>query len=197
MHGWGDSVKRLIALLVLGLFMSACEEEASGPSTSDFKRNRAEVAKRAAAAKAKDKKSKPKRVATAESVESTESSFGALDRAFAYDRRGKRDPFRSFEWDRLAAEANADAVRGPLERFSVSQLHLVAIIWSTGRPRALLEDPAGDTYVVGPGTRIGKNAGFVVEIDDNSLIVKETYVDLVGQETTKDLEMVIHRNLGG
>jgi len=33
--------------------------------------------------------------------------------------------------------------------------------------------------------------------DDNMVIVKETYVDYLGQETTKDVEMRMRRNEGG
>jgi hypothetical protein len=37
----------------------------------------------------------------------------------------------------------------------------------------------------------------VIDIDDNLIIVKETYVDFLGQETTKDIEMRIRRSEGG
>ena len=111
------------------------------------------------------------------------------------DASGKRDPFRSFEWERLVAE-QAD-VRGPLEQFDVAQLSLVAVVWNAGRPREMVQDPAGQTYIVAPGTRIGKNLGRVLTIGDNALLVKETYVDLSGQETTKEIELSIRRSQGG
>ena len=44
---------------------------------------------------------------------------------------------------------------------------------------------------------MGKNEGRVIDIDDNLVIVKETYVDFLGQETTKDIEMRIRRSEGG
>jgi Tfp pilus assembly protein PilP len=61
----------------------------------------------------------------------------------------------------------------------------------------LIQDPGGKSYIVGNGTRLGKNEGRVIGIDDNLLIVKETYVDFLGQETTKDIEMRIRRSEGG
>jgi Tfp pilus assembly protein PilP len=61
----------------------------------------------------------------------------------------------------------------------------------------LVQDPAGNSYIVGEGTRIGKNEGRVIDIEDNLIIVKETYVDFLGQETTKDIEMRIRRSEGG
>jgi len=37
----------------------------------------------------------------------------------------------------------------------------------------------------------------VTTIDDNLVVVNETYVDFLGQETTKDIEMRIRRSEGG
>jgi hypothetical protein len=37
----------------------------------------------------------------------------------------------------------------------------------------------------------------VISIDDNTVVVKETYVDYLGQETTKDVEMRMRRSEGG
>jgi Tfp pilus assembly protein PilP len=76
-------------------------------------------------------------------------------------------------------------------------MSLLAVVWSTGTARALVLDPSGKSYIVGTGTRMGKNDGRVVEIDDNLVVVKETYVDFLGQETTKDIEMRIRRSEGG
>ena len=108
---------------------------------------------------------------------------------FRYDERGKRDPFRSFKWEHLALAQKHDAMRGPLEQFDVAQLSLVAVVWKTGSPKALVSDPSGHAYVVGAGSRIGKNRGRVVTIDDNLVLIKETYVDYLGHETTKDIEI--------
>ncbi len=74
---------------------------------------------------------------------------------------------------------------------------LVALIRNTGMARALVQDPSGSSYIIGEGTRIGKNDGRVIGIDDNLIIVKETYVDFLGQETTKDIEIRIRRSEGG
>ena len=63
--------------------------------------------------------------------------------------------------------------------------------------RALVQDPAGDTFVVEEGTRIGKNNGRVIHIGDNLVLVKETYVDYAGEQTTKDVELHIRTNQGG
>ncbi len=172
------------------LWLVACTEEPTGPSSADFNKSRAAVAERTKAAA----KPAPKLTGRAEPGKAGGSSF-ASDRDFSYDRAGKRDPFRSFEWERLVAE-QADT-RGPLEQFDVAQLSLVAVIWNAGRPRAMVRDPAGHTYIVAPGTRIGKNLGRVMTIGDSAVRVEETYVDLSGQETTKEIELSIRRSQGG
>ena len=85
----------------------------------------------------------------------------------------------------------------PLEQYDLSQLSLVAVVWKTGNARALIQDPSGDSYIVAEGARLGKNSGTVLGIEDNSVRVKETYVDFLGRETTKDIELRMPGNEGG
>ena len=68
---------------------------------------------------------------------------------------------------------------------------------ASGSARALVEDPAGESYIIAEGSRVGRNEGRVISIDDGVVVVKETYVDYLGQETTKDIEMRMRRNEGG
>ena len=44
---------------------------------------------------------------------------------------------------------------------------------------------------------LGKNDGTVTQIDDSLVVVKETYVDYLGHETKKDVEMRIRQREGG
>jgi type IV pilus assembly protein PilP len=125
-----------------------------------------------------------------------DDSFVGSGRGLVYDQTGLRDPFRSFEWERREF-ASLDMVGGPLEQFDVSQLSVIAVVWKTGSARALVEDPAGQSYIIGKGTRIGKNDGMVTEIDDNLVVVNETYEDYLGNITKKDIEMRIRRSEGG
>ena len=64
---------------------------------------------------------------------------------------------------------------------------------STGNARAMVQDPSGRAHIVAVGAQIGKNAGSIVSIDDNLVVVKETYEDYLGQVTKKDIEMRIRR----
>lgn len=184
----------LVAALVA---WTGCGSQQAGPTTQDFAKERASLvakleekgAKKAAATKAK------KPPAAAPAGEGAGPAFGAVDVAFSYDPNGRRDPFRSTAWDKL--EAEHEDVRGPLEQFDVGQLSLVAVVWDTGNPRALVQDPSGQSYIVREGTKVGKNAGRVIQIGDSSVVVKETYVDFLGEESTKDIEMRIRRSQGG
>ena len=84
----------------------------------------------------------------------------------------------------------------PLEEYDLGQLSVVAVVWKTGNARALVQDPSGESYIIGEGALVGKNAGIVKLIRDGLVVVTETYVDYMGQETTKDIEMRI-RTEGG
>jgi Tfp pilus assembly protein PilP len=44
---------------------------------------------------------------------------------------------------------------------------------------------------------VGRNEGRITAINDNLVVVKETYVDFLGQETTKDIELRIRLSEGG
>ncbi len=84
-----------------------------------------------------------------------------------------------------------------MEQYELGQLSVSAIVWETNRPRALVTDPGGMAYVVKEGSRVGKNDGLVIHIGDNLVLVKETYIDFAGEQTTKDVEMKIRRSQGG
>jgi len=86
---------------------------------------------------------------------------------------------------------------GPLEQFELEQLAVVALVWDGARARAMVSDPSGTTYTIAVGSRMGKNAGKVIHIGDNLVLVKETYVDFAGEQTTKDVEIYIRRSQGG
>lgn len=114
---------------------------------------------------------------------------------YRYDPTGKPDPFRSFV--RLEQPLDTDPLATPLERFDLTQLEVTAIVWGTDEPRALVTDPSGKGYIVSKGTPIGKNKGRIVDIDDNIVRVKETYVDFRDRATTKEVEMRLYESQGG
>ena len=187
-----------MALAIALLALPGCQEDAMvGPTTKEFSQARKELV-------AKLKKGKVEKVgkqpAAGAVVTAKTGSRGLLDIIggdLHYDSVGKRDPFRSFEWEQLKLEFGDGSMRGPLERFDLNQLSLVGVVWNATNARALIQDPSGMSYIIAEGAKIGKNSGRVTSIDDNLVVVKETYVDLNLEETTKDIEMRIRVTEGG
>jgi type IV pilus assembly protein PilP len=184
-------VKRLGAVLFVGLLLVAggCKNEASGPTTAAY-----EAAKTKVLAQPKEAPgAKPDAARPAEPPAAAATATAALAgqassvRDYVYDPTGKKDPFRSFILEQARQKANEEV--GPLEQFDISQLAVVAVVWDTHEPRALIADPSGRPYIVAEGAEVGKNDGKVIKIDDDIVVVKETYVDWLGEKTTKDIEM--------
>jgi type IV pilus assembly protein PilP len=205
MAGGRATVKMRRVALSLGVVAAiGCSEEApTGSTMAEFSQDREAVAQRAAAAQSQGGAQKPSaaghgtgnRSARSKSDEQVAGTMGGVDKDFVYDPTGKRDPFRSFLLDK--ALLDAQEVRGPLEQFDLAQLSLEAVIWQTGNARALISDPSGETYIIANGAKVGKNAGHVIAIEDSLVRVTETYVDHLGRETTKDIELRMRRNEGG
>jgi type IV pilus assembly protein PilP len=157
-----------VAVVGLALLLSACGSESVPKTTA----------------------AKPKAPAPAmQVVEAEEEPV----QEYRYDPEGKADPFESF----IQSAAVLEVGTSPLERFDLSQLEVTAIIWGTNRKRALVTDPAGKGYIVAEGASIGKNQGRIVSIDDNVVLVKETYVDFRDRATTKEVEMRLYESQGG
>ncbi|HEY8494842.1 MAG TPA: pilus assembly protein PilP [Myxococcota bacterium] len=170
----------LLAALVLAAGCNRTNENA--PTVAQYEQQRAEAMKRQGGQQL------AKRARKAGGQEAEREGLAAAGQDFVYEvRPGRRDPFRSFVEEQKQRLARSE--RGPLEQFDLSQLTVVAVVWGTGRPRALVEDPSGRGYVVQVGTPIGKNDGQVTSIGDNAVTVRETYVDYLGAQTTKEITM--------
>jgi type IV pilus assembly protein PilP len=198
MFGGRAAVRFFRVSLLLGVFVAfGCNETATGPTTSEFNEKRKALKARVADKQARGGADKARGVAKAKSSSGDPSGgFASLQQSYVYDPTGKRDPFRDFKWERPDRLRDHE-VSGPLERFDLSQLSLVAVVWKTGNARALIQDPSGESYIVAEGARLGKNEGTVITIEDSVVRVKETYVDFLGRETTKDIELRMRRNEGG
>jgi type IV pilus assembly protein PilP len=101
-----------------------------------------------------------------------------------YDSTGRRDPFRppSVGVSRQRGEPTT-----PLQRYDVGQLKLVAIIYDTHEPRAVLEDEAGLGYIVKQGTLVGLNDGEIRAIERGRVVVEEQAVDYYGESHPSEI----------
>lgn len=182
-------------MISLACLANGCSEEPStGPTAADYKAERERLL-----AQAKQKKGlAPQRSANVPAAARpasipAEGGFGSLASTYTYLEKGKRDPFQPYRHNNQLRAG----MRGPLMAYELEQLSVVAVVWDTGNPRALVTDPRGDTHVVKKGTSIGKNDGLVIHIGDNMVLVKETYIDFAGELTTNDVELRIRSTQGG
>lgn len=101
-----------------------------------------------------------------------------------------RDPFRPMTLrTKIGPNTRKRENLSPLERFELSQLKLVGIVWDVKAPRAMVEDSGGLGYVVKVGTPIGSNDGKVKAIYRNEVVVEEFYSDDYGARKRRDVGM--------
>jgi len=104
--------------------------------------------------------------------------------AYRYEPFGKTDPFEPIF--RGGTEGGPE-LKTPLEEYNVTQFELVGIIWDVKEPKAVVKDPKGETYIVGKGTRIGRNNGKITKITEKKVYIVEEYEDIYGQITTGEV----------
>lgn len=156
-----------------------------------------------------------KKSAIQESVEqpkttspSGESEKDAPESALAeriYDPKERINPFlplfRSENKD-IVPEQNPKAKRKkrvpqtPLEKISLEQLKLVAIIRAASGNRALVEDSSGKGFVVKKGTYIGLNSGIITQINADLVIIEEELENLMGELVLQNTEIKLQKPAG-
>lgn len=106
-----------------------------------------------------------------------------------YDPAGKIDPFEPLFQEKAVAVKKSKRKkrepRTPLERIALSQLKLVGIILAASGNRALVEESSGKGYIIKKGTYVGTNAGKVVQIKKQTVIVEEEFEDVFGKTKTR------------
>ena len=122
-----------------------------------------------------------------------------LQAPLMYDPSGKIDPFKPLFRDQPVSEKKKERKRTPetpLERIDLSQLKLVGIILASSGNRALVEEATGKGYVIKKGTYIGTNAGKVVKIDKDKIIVEEEFEDVLGNTKIRERELKLPKPPG-
>ena len=103
-----------------------------------------------------------------------------------YDPAGRRDPFRP---PRAGSQTPVGEPRTPLQRYEIGQLRLVAIIYDTRDPRAVVEDDQGLGYIVRVGTPIGANGGQVRAIERGKVTIEESSIDYYGERQPSEVTL--------
>ena len=124
-----------------------------------------------------------------------ETLIGEIEIEYRYDPYGKVDPFEPFIF--FGGEGRGKLEEHPLEQSDINDFKLLGLIWGIRDARAIVVDPSGKSYVVGKGTRIGRNEGELIGIYKDRIVVLEKIRDLEGKviKTNKiDLKL---EELGG
>lgn len=98
---------------------------------------------------------------------------GLMD-PFDYDPRGRKDPFAPPVLDRPVAPGISHGPLLPLQKFDITKLKLIGIIWDVKRPRAMISDPENKVHIVGPNTKIGIRNGYIAVIREGEIVIVET-----------------------
>ena len=117
-----------------------------------------------------------------------------------YDPQGKLDPFEPLFQTKTVALATKKKKRStpvtPLEKMSLSQLQLVAIIRTPTENKALVQEATGKGYIVKKGTYIGLNSGKIVQILKDRIIIEEEVEDVYGKTTISKKSLQIQKSPG-
>lgn len=108
---------------------------------------------------------------------------------YAYDPVGRRDPFAALTEVRRPVIETEDVPMTPLQNYDLERLRLGGVIVGMKVPKAMLLAPDGKSYIVRPGTRVGKNHGTVVKITRDAVLVEELYYDFSG-EIRKNIQAI-------
>lgn len=116
---------------------------------------------------------------------------------FVYSSKGRRDPFKPLvekNTPPIASPKKAqrpEKIKGPLEKFELSQFKLIAILVVQGKPHAMVRAPDGKSYTVKVGEYIGMNDGLVTDIQ-----TKVVDIDQSGLRIEKSPDRVVVEEVG-
>jgi len=140
----------------------------------------------------------------APSAETSELIQASLQIAGSYNPDGRFDPFEPLfkeqpdvqETPKATGKREKRKPQTPLERVALSQLKVTAIIRSPSGNRALVEDATGKGYVVKKGTYVGLNAGQVVDIDKDRIVIEEEVENVMGELRIENSELKLQKPAG-
>jgi type IV pilus assembly protein PilP len=108
-----------------------------------------------------------------------------------YNPTDRRDPFLPYMSPTFKMAQAPQIPLEPLQRFALSELKLIGIIWDVGMPKALIVDPTGKSHIIAENTKMGNGLGYVAAIREGEIIVVEQQSSPEGKKTfeTKILKL--------
>src|SRR4051794_20414951 len=97
-----------------------------------------------------------------------------------YSPIGKRDPFNRLQTDEDSRETNRTA--NALEKYSVEQFQLRAVLRGLGQTKAMFEDPEGNSHILGEGDLIGRERATISRIINSEVIITQRTFNYLGAE---------------
>jgi type IV pilus assembly protein PilP len=111
-----------------------------------------------------------------------------------YDPSGRRDPFAPIILE--LQPGKMDVSLPPLQRASLTELNLIAVVWGAYGYTAMVQTPEGHGYTVRRGTRIGQNNGVVSAVTERGIIVQERFTDVYGKKQEREYVKLLHPKEG-
>lgn len=113
---------------------------------------------------------------------------------FGYDPSGRRDPFAPIVQELQLGKVDSNLP--PLQRVTLTELNLIAVVWGAYGYTAMVQTPEGHGYTVRRGTRVGQNNGVVSAVTERGIIVQERFTDIYGKKQEREYVKLLHPKEG-
>jgi len=117
-----------------------------------------------------------------------------------YTRKGRLDPFVPFvqgpepeSGQKAQKKLQRRKPRTPLERLSLGQLSLTAIMETPDHKMAMVEEASGKGYVVKKGTYIGDQGGRITKVLSDAIVIEEKYLDVFGNVDVRKKQLKLQK----
>jgi len=120
---------------------------------------------------------------------------------FEYNPQAKPNPFQPFLRRTHAPEEEEKENQrnlSPLEKITPSQMKLEGILsqGASDGASALVQLPSGKGYILQKGTEIGTQGARVESIESDRVIIREYYVDVMGERKSKQTVLKLPQSAG-
>ena len=114
--------------------------------------------------------------------------------AYSYDPKSRREPFQSMV--QMIKTAKAQSEMPPLQRFEISDIKLVGVIWGGYGYYGLIQTPDGKGYTVKEGMLMGTKNGTIKSISATRILVSEPTIEVTGKKSTRESEILLRSKEG-
>jgi len=167
----------LTGLLFMAFLLSGCGKEAPLSEQTVAKKSKVKVRAKKQALQAKTPEVEP------------------IVPKYVYDADGRRDPFLPLAQIRKPISESGLPLT-PLQKFDLGQFRLIGVIIGRNEPMAMVMAPGGKAYVLKRGIKIGKNAGQVIDIREDAVVIEERFYDFAGEYRTSVQEIQLPKRQG-